>query len=87
MSLDPPNRFPNEAHKIREEALEFRRLSSEERFAQIFEFIANEEALMAGSPQREIARRLLEQEKAEWRRRMKDLITEYLERNPDDSAD
>ncbi|HUG91049.1 MAG TPA: hypothetical protein VML55_09460 [Planctomycetaceae bacterium] len=77
MPLDLPYRFPDEAQKIREEALEFRRLSSEERFARIFDLIASGQVLMAASPKREIAQRLREQDEAEWQRRMKELITRY----------
>jgi hypothetical protein len=78
MSLNLPYSFPNEARKIREEALKFRRLSPDERFTRILDLIGSGEALMADSPKREIAQRLRERDEAEWRRRMKELIDHYV---------
>ena len=82
MPLELPYRFPDEAQKIRAEALKFRRLSPDERFTKILDLIGSGEMLMADSPKREIARRLREHDEAEWRRRMKELIDNHVNAKP-----
>ena len=77
MSFDLPYRFPSEREKIREEALEFRKLSPDERFTRILDLIGSGELLMASSFKREVAQRLREQDEAEWQRRMKELIAQH----------
>jgi hypothetical protein len=82
MSLDLPYRFPNEARKIREESLKFRQLSPDERFTRILDLIGSGQTLLADSPKRQIAQRLREQDEAEWRRRMKELIEQHVHGEP-----
>lgn len=62
-----PIRFPSESDKIHEEALEFRRLTSTERFRQIFGLSAFTELLLEKSPNRDqiLAQRLASEE--EWK--------------------
>lgn len=86
MPLDLPYRFPNEADKIYQEAQQFRRLSPDERVTRILDLIGSGEILMAASPKREIARRLRDQDELEWQRRMKELITRYVDPQPAASA-
>jgi hypothetical protein len=86
MPLDLPYRFPDEARKIREEALKFRRLSPDERFTRILDLIGSGAMLMADSPKRDIARRLREHDEAEWRRRIKELINNHVNAEPPASA-
>lgn len=72
-----PLRFPNEADKIYEAALRYRRLSPTERFLAIVDLIASGATLLAASPRRDAAARLRQAQEEEWRRIQKELFARH----------
>jgi hypothetical protein len=75
--MELPFQFPNEADKIYEEAVAYRRLSPTERLLVILDLIASGTALLKQSPHREAMLRLQEADEAEWRRIHKELFARY----------
>jgi hypothetical protein len=72
-----PIPFPSQSEKIQREVAEFRRLSSTERFLQIFGLSAFCEGLLEQSPRRDaiLAQRLASEE--EWQQTQKELFKRH----------
>ena len=75
--MDFPYRFPPESDKIYREALAYRRLSPTERFLQILGLMACGLTMLEQSPHREAARRLRDDQKADWQRIHKEFFARY----------
>lgn len=72
-----PIQFPSEADRIYREAMEFRKLSSSERFMRIFSLCAAGETLLQHSPRREQALAQRRASEEEWRRIQKELFKRH----------
>ena len=72
-----PIAFPNEADKIFEEASEFQKLPSEERFRILFEHIAAGMRLMEQSPNKAESERLQAAQERQWQEIQKELFRRH----------
>jgi hypothetical protein len=75
--MDSGITFPSEADTIHKEALEFRRLSSTERFLAILDLIASGEALLNQSPNRARSLSLHDEHEALWQRAQRELFARH----------
>jgi hypothetical protein len=75
--LHIPISFPSDSDKIHEEAVEFRRLSSTERFRQIFGLSAFGELLLKQSPNRDQILALRLASEHEWQRIHRELFLRH----------
>lgn len=77
MKIDLPYRFPRVADQIQEEAGEYRRLTSSERFLAIADMMVSAEMMLATSPHREQILQQCEDYERQWQR----MQTELFARN------
>lgn len=69
--------FPNKADVVYEQARAFRRKTAAERFRALFDLIDFGLTFVAGSPRREVGRRLRQQQKVAWRKIQKELFARH----------
>jgi hypothetical protein len=77
MKVELPYRFPNHADQIHEEAAEFRRLSSTDRFLAIVDMMASAEMMLATSPHRQQMLQQCQAHEEQWRRVQQELFARH----------
>jgi hypothetical protein len=75
--MDLPIQFPDRHEEARRRALEFQRLSSDEKWQRIAALMAFGLAMVKSSPHRAAIEKRMEEEEQEWRRVQKELFARY----------
>jgi hypothetical protein len=76
-SVDLKINFPDEAEKIYQDAVAFRKLTSSDRFLAILDLMSSGLTLIESSPQKEAIQRWKLAQEAEWRKIQKELFNRH----------
>jgi hypothetical protein len=75
--MEVPIQFPDEAEKIYQEALAFRRLSADEKWAVIMGLLALGESIMKASPNRKAIKLLQQEHEDQWQKAQRELFARH----------
>lgn len=70
-------RFPDEADKIYQEALEFRRLSGDEQWETLMGLLALGESIINASPQKDAIKRQQQEYEDQWQKAQRELFASH----------
>ncbi len=75
--MEIPIQFPDQDDKIYQEALAFRRLSPDEKWAVFMGLLALGESIMKSSPRREAIKQLQQEHEDQWQKAQKELFARH----------